>query len=100
MCEQFCGPILRYGATRVAMTQSVSVKIGDQLFQREDGAAFGSVVGIHEHELLVEIEGVGQSVLPAVAIKAVHDGKLIVDVSQLPAPLRLSIQRAHDRETE
>ncbi len=79
---------------------NVAVKIGDQLFQREDGAAFGSVVGIHSHELLVEIEGVGQAVLPGTAIKAVHDGKVIVDVQLLPAPLRNSIQHAHDRETE
>ena len=82
------------------MTQPVPVKIGDQLFQREDGAAFGAVIGIHAHELLVEIEGVGQAVLPGAAIKAVHDGKLIVDISQLPAPLRASIQHAHDRETQ
>jgi len=82
------------------MTQRVPVKIGDQLFQHEGGAAFGAVVGIHEHELLVEIEGVGQAVLPGAAIKAVHDGKLIVDIKMLPAPLRTAIARAHDRETQ
>ena len=82
------------------MTHPVPVKIGDQLFEREDGAAFGAVVGVHEHELLVEIEGVGQAVLPGAAIRAVHDGKLIVDLFQLPEPLRASIGRAHDRETE
>jgi hypothetical protein len=82
------------------MTQRVAIKIGDQLFDGEEGAAFGAVVGIHEHELLVEIEGVGQSVLPGAAIRAVHDGKLIVDLGQLPAPLRASIKHAHDRETE
>ena len=82
------------------MTQPVPVKIGDQLFDREDGAAFGSVVGVHAHELLVEIEGVGQAVLPGISIRAVHDGKLIVDLAQLPPPLRASIKRAHDRETE
>ncbi len=49
------------------LTQQVPVKIGDQLFQREDGAAFGAVVGIHAHELLVEVEGVGQAVIPAAA---------------------------------
>jgi hypothetical protein len=82
------------------MTQHVPVKIGDQLFQSEDGAAFGAVVGVHEHELLVEIEGVGQRVLPGVAVRSVHDGKLIVDISQLPADLQKSITHAHDRETE
>jgi hypothetical protein len=82
------------------MTQRVAIKIGDQLFDGEEGAAFGAVVGIHEHELLVEIEGVGQSVLPGAAIRAVHNGKLIVDLAQLPAPLRASIKHAHDRETE
>ena len=79
---------------------AVAVKIGDQLFDREEGAAFGSVVGIHAHELLVEIEGVGQAVLESGVILAVHDGKVIVDITQLPAPLRASIKRAHDRETE
>lgn len=79
---------------------SVAVKIGDQLFQSEEGAAFGAVVGIHSHELLVEIEGVGQAVLPGSAVKAVHDGKVVVDVNQLPAALKKSIQHAHDRETE
>ena len=79
---------------------AVAVKIGDQLFDREEGAAFGSVVGIHAHELLVEIEGVGQAVLESGAIRAVHDGKVIVDITQLPAPLRASIKRAHDHETE
>jgi hypothetical protein len=82
------------------MTHHVAIKIGDQLFDREEGSAFGAVVGIHEHELLVEIEGVGQSVLPGAAIRAVHNGKLIVDLMQLPAPLRASIKHAHDRETE
>ena len=82
------------------MTQHVPVKIGDQLFQREDGAAFGAVVGVHEHELLVEIEGVGQAVLPGASVRSVHDGKLIVDISQLPAALQTSITHAHDRETE
>jgi len=82
------------------MTQHVPVKIGDALFQHEDGIAFGAVVGIHEHELLVEIEGVGQVVLPGVAVRSVHDGKLIVDIGQLPAELQKSIKHAHDRETE
>jgi hypothetical protein len=77
------------------MTHQVPIKIGDQLFEREDGAAFGAVVGVHAHELLVEIEGVGQTVLSAGA-----DGKLIVDISQLPAELQKSIKHAHDRETE
>jgi len=82
------------------MTHPVPVKIGDQLFQREDGEAFGAVVGVHEHELLVEIEGVGQVVLPGVSVRSVHDGKLIVDISQLPPALQQSIKHAHDRETE
>ena len=82
------------------MTQRVSVKIGDQLFQREDGEAFGAVVGVHEHELLVEIEGFGQTVLPGFAVRSVHHGKLIVDVGQLPGPLQKHIKHAHDRETK
>ena len=92
------------------MTQHVAIQIGDQLFDGEEGSAFGAVVGIHEHELLVEmgaqprqlvgIAGGGQRVLPGAAIRAVHDGKLIGDLMQLPAALRASIEHAHDRETQ
>ncbi|MET0340820.1 MAG: hypothetical protein ABW252_07445 [Polyangiales bacterium] len=82
------------------MTKSVSVGIGDQLFDREDGLAFGAVLAVHKHELLVTIEGFGQAMIPSTAVRAVHDGKIIIDVTDLPSDLQQTISRAHDRETD
>lgn len=82
------------------MTKSVSVGIGDQLFDREDGQPFGAVLAVHKHELLVNIEGFGQAMIPGGVVRAVHDGKVVVDVGQLAPELQQTIARAHDRETE
>jgi len=82
------------------MAQSVQVRVGDQLFDREDGDAFGAVVEVHTHELLVNIEGYGQLLLPAAAVRAVHDGKVIINTSTLSSDVQQRIAHAHDRETE
>lgn len=82
------------------MSKSVSVAIGDQLFDREDGQAFGAVLAVHKHELLVTIEGFGQVMISGEAVRAVHDGKIVVDVTGLSPELQETIARAHDRETE
>jgi hypothetical protein len=84
----------------VAMSKRVAVQIGDQLFEREDGSAFGAVLAVHPHTLLVDIEGHGQVVLAAAVVKSVHDGKLLIDVKQLAPELQETIAHAHDRETE
>lgn len=82
------------------MVQSVRVRVGDQLFDREDGEAFGAVVEVHAHELLVNIEGHGQLLLPAASVRAVHDGKIIINTSTLSSEIQQRIAHAHDRETD
>ena len=74
--------------------------IGDQVFVQEGGEEIGAVRAIRGDKLRVYVENAGDFEVPAAAVKAVHDGKLIVDISQLPAPLRTSIKHAHDREIE
>lgn len=82
------------------MAQAVQVNVGDQLFEREDGRAFGAVVAVHPNDLTVAIEAHGPLSLPAAAVRAVHDGKVIVDVRRLPAEVQHSIAHAHDRENQ
>jgi hypothetical protein len=82
------------------MAKSVQVEVGDQLFEREDGRAFGAVMEVHANELRVDIENFGPVALPAAAVRAAHDGKVIVDVSELPADIRERIAHAHDRENQ
>jgi hypothetical protein len=80
------------------MTKRVQVNVGDQVFAREDGEVFGGVREVRAHELVVDIEGLGDIVVPAEAVKAAHDQKVILDVKQLPQEVRNAIAHAHDQE--
>jgi len=78
----------------------VQVHVGDQVFAQEGASAFGAVRLVHPRQLYVDIEGYGDIEVPAIAVRAVHHGKVIVDVASLPDDVRRAIARAHDRETE
>jgi hypothetical protein len=78
----------------------VAVSIGDQVYAREDGEVFGAVLQVREHDLLIDVEGFGEVTVEARAVKAVHDGKIIVDVTKLAGDVRRAIGHAHDSETE
>lgn len=78
----------------------MQVSIGDQIFLEEDGEEFGAVRYVLEHELVINIENFGDVTLPAHAVRAVHDGKVIVDRQRLPASVQEIIARAHEREQD
>lgn len=82
------------------MTTRVAVAEGDQVFTGEGVAAFGAVRLVREHDLIVDVEGAGDLSIPATAVRSVHDGKIIVDVSGLEAHTRRAITEAHRKETE
>jgi hypothetical protein len=75
-----------------------AVSVGDQVYTREGGEEFGSVRYVHPHELVVDIEGGGDFSIPASAVTAVHDGKVIVDKDSLSAEVLRAIARAHNQE--
>ncbi len=75
-----------------------AVEIGDQVFGGEGVEAFGAVRQIRPHELIVDIEGSGEAVIPASAVVSVHDGKIVVDVTQLSPDAQVAVARAHSRE--
>jgi hypothetical protein len=78
----------------------VGVSIGDQVYSREDGEVFGAVLQVREHELVIDVEGFGEVLVEARHVKAVHHGKVIVDVNKLGGDVRRAIGHAHDSETE
>lgn len=79
------------------MTQR-AVSVGDQVFTREGGEEFGSVRYVHPHELVIDIEGAGDFTIPASAVTAVHDGKIIVDKAALSQDVVRAIAAAHKQE--
>lgn len=80
------------------MTKRVQVNVGDELFAEGSTEAFGAVRHVREHELFVDIEGFGDTTLRAESVVGVHDHKVIVDVDSLPENVRNAIAHAHDRE--
>ena len=80
------------------MTQRAKVSIGDQVFAKEGGEEFGSVRHVAEHDLVVDVENHGDVNVPAEAVTAVHDGKVIVDVRKLPSDVQRAIAAAHAAE--
>jgi hypothetical protein len=75
-----------------------AVSIGDQVFTKEGGEVFGAVRQISAHELVVDIERLGDVIIPSSAVTAVHDGKVVVNAALLPPDVQASIKHAHDEE--
>jgi hypothetical protein len=79
------------------MANLSSIAIGDQVFGSEGGEEFGAVRQVHP-ELIVYVENAGDFTVPARAVKAVHDGKVVLDVNAIDGALRDAIRHAHERE--
>ncbi len=76
----------------------VEVNVGDQVYAAEGADPFGAVRRVHPHELIVFVEGTGDLAVPAAAVAAVHDGKVVLDPGALAPELRRAIAGAHQGE--
>ena len=77
------------------------IEIGDQAFTHDGGEEFGAVRDVQPDgrpELIVYIENSGEYTVPLSAVRAVHSGKVLIDVDQLPSVIQQAIEHAHDRE--
>ena len=72
--------------------------VGYQVYLEEGGEEIGAVREIHRDHLLVYVENAGDFRVGPEGIKRVHDGKVLLDVSQLSEELRDAIAHAHDQE--
>jgi hypothetical protein len=73
-------------------------EIGDQVYTREDGEEVGAVREVHDKDIVVYFENLGDVTLTADQVRAVHTGKVILEEGKLPAKVREGIAHAHDRE--
>jgi hypothetical protein len=76
----------------------VEVEVGDQVYAAEGGDPVGAVRQVHSHGLVVFVEGTGDLAVPAGAVAAVHDGKVVLDPAALEPELRRAIDAAHRAE--
>jgi hypothetical protein len=80
------------------MTEKDIAGIGYQVYLEEGGEEVGAVREIHRDHLLVYIENAGDFRVGPDAIRAVHDGKVLLDQMQLSEDMRAAIEHAHDEE--
>ena len=76
----------------------IGVSVGDQVFAAEGDDPVGAVRKVRSDELVVFIEGTGDLTVPAEAVAAVHDGKVVLDAGALSPELRRAIATAHHGE--
>ena len=78
-----------------------TIQVGFQVYSKEGGEEFGAVRSVergHRPQLLVYVENAGDFVVLPDAIKAVHDQKVIVDLTKVGADMRNAVTHVLDRE--
>ena len=76
------------------------VRVGDQVYVAEGGEVCGAVRHVYPKQglLLVWVENGGDFKVPADAIRAAHDGKVVLDEGALEPDILHAISQAHVRE--
>jgi hypothetical protein len=80
-----------------------AIEIGYQVYAQEGGEEFGAIRAVKRNgrpEIVVYVENAGDFVIPQSAVKAVHDAKVIIDLTAVGPSLREAVAHAHDRESE
>lgn len=77
------------------------IEEGNEVFLHDGEAAFGSVLHAPPagaDELVIFVEDAGEFRIPMTAVKAVHDGKVLLNKGLLGVELLEAIGHAHDEE--
>lgn len=80
------------------MSMREQIQQGFMVFAADGAGGIGSVREVRPEELLVYIENAGDFVVPLGDVKAVHSGKVVLDLDRLEPSLRKAIDHVHDAE--
>jgi len=81
-------------------THNFQVSVDDQVFLEEGGEEIGAVRRVAKDHLVVYIENNGDFEVAGPAVRAAHDGKVVLDASQLSPELLKAVDKAHIKESE
>ena len=77
------------------------IEIGSQVYLEEGGDPCGAVRDVplrNRNEITIYVENSGEFIVSTDAIRAAHDGKVILDPTQLDQSLLDAVAHAHDAE--
>jgi hypothetical protein len=83
------------------MEQKRNIEIGSQVYLEEGGDPCGAVRDVrlrNGDEITIYVENSGEFIVPMDAIRAAHDGKVILDRARLDQSLLDAVAHAHDAE--
>jgi len=77
-----------------------TVAIDDQVYLEEGGEELGAVRKVEHDYIVVYVEGAGDFTISGPAVKAAHDGKVILDRTHLAPDFLNAVASAHTNETD
>ena len=83
------------------MEQKEKIEIGSQVYLDEGGDPCGAVRDVgpgSRNEITIYVENSGEFFVPLDAVRAAHDGKVILDRARLDQSLLEALVHAHDAE--
>ena len=83
------------------MEQKTKIEIGSQGYLEEGGDPCGAVRDVrlgNRDEITIYVENSGEFVVSVDAVRAAHDGKVILDRGRLDQSLLDAVAHAHDAE--
>jgi hypothetical protein len=78
-----------------------SIRLGDQVYTAEGSDPIGAVRELRSGShpvLVIYIENAGDIAIPVPAIRAVHDGKVVLDPDRLEDKVRRALGHVRDSE--
>jgi hypothetical protein len=76
------------------------VQIGFQVYFEEGGEEIGAVRQVAPDHVVVYVEGARDFIVRGPAVRAAHDGKLVLDPKKVEPALLEAARHAHEHETE
>ena len=83
------------------MDQKKNIEIGSQVYLEEGGDPCGAVRNVplgNRPEITIYVENSGEFIVSMDAVRAAHDGKIILDPTRLDQRLLDAVAHAHDAE--
>jgi hypothetical protein len=82
------------------MKAMFQIDVGFQVFLRDGGEEIGAVRHVADDHIVVYVEGAHDFIVRGPAVRAAHDGKVVLDPMHVDPALLEAARHAHDSETE
>ena len=79
---------------------TLKVSVGDQVYLDHNDEEVGAVREVARDHLIIYVENSGDVQIAGPAVKAAHDGKVVLDAAKLDRDVLAAMRQAHQRETD